>query len=803
MGSEIVVKRRIWPKKKRWRLLLVSGIVIFILLVSSTLAGYLFVKKSLPVIEGEILVEGVTEQVEVYRDKNGVPHILANNNNDLYFAQGYVTAQDRLFQMDLSRRQASGQLAEVIGASLVGQDKYYRTLGLRRAAEISYDEYSEEAKEVLQSYADGVNAFIMEAKEADKLPVEFALAGYEPTEWSPIDSLTIGKYMAYDLGGHYKGQAFRYYMAQHFSDEKVLELFPTYPEGGATVLQALRENGIDISKSIANAPFPNEFNGSNNWVVSGSKTESGLPILADDPHLGLATPSIWYETHLQNPEVNVSGVIFAGVPGVILGRNEHIAWGVTNVGPDVQDLYIEKRNPENTNQFEYMGRWEDATIVKEPIKVKDGKTIPYEVQITRHGPIISEFTHDEQEESALALRWTALDPSTELEAVLLFNRAKNWNEFKKALTHFQTPAQNFVFAATDGTIAYRANGLIPIRKKGDSSVPVPGWTDEYEWEGFIPWDELPTIVNPEEGFISTANNKIVTDDYPYHITNTWAQPYRQQRIRDVLSSKEVITVEDMLKLQFDQHNLQAEEFVPIFLKKLEKEEGTLREIDKKVMELFTKWDYVDHKDAGQPLVFHKWMTEIANVLFEEDIPEKIDTLFEGKSQIVDQMIRNAVNGDEGIWLSEAGGLQKVTLQSFQRAVDFAVEQQGDKPSKWAWGEYHAVPFKHPLSAIKPLHYLFNFGNPTPMGGSAVTVAAASFNKETGAVTHGAAWRSVTDIADITKTYNVVGPGQSGHVFSRFYHDQIDEWTSGKYHITYTKKEKVKGDSQKLVLKPSN
>ncbi|MCH1627974.1 penicillin acylase family protein [Ferdinandcohnia quinoae] len=802
MGAEVVVKRKFWPQKRRWKVLLIIGIVLIVLMASLLLGGYLFLRKSLPVIEGEINLTEITKEVEVTRDKNGVPHILAENSYDLYFAQGFVTAQDRIFQMDLSRRQASGELSEVIGASTLDQDKYFRTLGLRRAAVASYDGYSSEAKDVLQAYADGVNAYIKDAKKNNTLPVEFTFAGYEPTEWTPIDSLTIGKYMAYDLGGHYKGQAFRYYMAQHFSDEKVLELFPTYPEDGATVLQALRENELDITKSIATVQFPNEFNGSNNWVVSGDKTESGLPILADDPHLGLATPSIWYETHIESPDVNVSGVIFAGVPGIILGRNENIAWGVTNVGPDVQDLYIEKRNPDNPKQFEYMGKWEDATVVKEPIKVKDGKTVPYEVQITRHGPIISEFTHDDKEDTALSLRWTALDPSTELEAVMMFNKAKDWEEFKKALTYFHTPAQNFVFAANDGTIAYRANGLIPIRKKGDSSVPVPGWTDEYEWEGYIPWDELPTIVNPEEGFISTANNKITPDDYPYHITNTWAQPYRQQRIRDVLNSKDKITVDDMLKLQFDQHNLQAEEFVPIFLKALEESKGELREIDKKVIELFENWDYVEDIEAAAPLVFHQWMTEFANVLFEDEIPNDVDELFEGKGQIVDQMIRDAVNGKEGIWLSEAGGLEEVTFQSFQRAVDFAVERQGDKPSNWVWGDYHAVPFKHPLSAIKPLNYLFNFGGPTAMGGSGVTVAAAGFNRDTGLVTHGAAWRSVVDFANLSETYNVVGPGQSGHVLSDFYQDQVEEWTTGKYHKTYTDKSHYEKDGYTLILKPA-
>ena len=801
MSTDVVVRHKRLPQKKFKKITLISLGVILALFIIAVISAYIFVRRSLPVTEGEVALKGLQQKLSVYRDENGVPHIEAKTLHDLYMAQGYVTAQDRMFQMDLSRRQASGQLSEVIGEATVNQDKFFRTLGLRRAAEASYNAYSAEAKNVLQWYADGVNAYIKDAKESGKLPIEFTFAGYEPKEWTPIDSLTIGKYMAFDLGGHWEGQAFRYYLAQNFSEEKALDLFPSYPKDGPTVIQALKQQKLDMVKSLASAVIPNEWNGSNNWVVSGKKTKSGFPYLADDPHLGLATPAIWYESHLKAADMNVSGVIFAGVPGIILGRNDYIAWGVTNVGPDVQDLYIEKRNAENPIEFKYNGKWEQAKVIQEPIKVKGKKTLAYEVVVTRHGPIISEFAHDDKPDTALAMRWTALDPSAELEAVMKFNVAKNWDEFKEALTYFHTPAQNFVFASTDGTIAYRANGLIPIRKKGDSSVPVPGWTDEYEWKGYIPWDQLPTVVNPEEGFISTANNKVVGEDYPYHLTNTWAQPYRQERIRQVLTSKAQFSVDDMLALQFDQHNLQAEEFMPIFIKNLDGQKDQWRPIDKKVYEIMKDWNYVDSKEEAAPLVFHLWMQEIGNVLFDEDIPEEMQGLFEGRAQIVDQLIRRANEGTPGPWMRDAGGLEKVVLTAFQRAVDRSSDMQGNTPSDWKWGEFHAVPFNHPLSAIKPLNLLFNFKDPIPMGGSRVTVGAAGWDSKTGAVNHGAAWRSVVDLKDLSKSYNVVGPGQSGHVLSKWYHDQMADWTTGKYHLTYTDPSKYRADSDKLILAP--
>jgi penicillin G amidase len=800
---EVTIQKQ--PSKRRSILkkaTLVFIVLFLTIILATALWGYLQLKKPLPKLDGTVQVSGIHETVAVWRDPNGVPHIEANNEHDLYFAQGYVTAQDRLFQMDLGRRQASGTLSEVIGEATLNNDKYFRTFGLRRAAEATIDQLSDDALLALTAYAQGVNAFISEAKEKGTLPIEFRFMGYEPEDWSEVDSLTLGKYMAYDLGGNWHNQLFRQYVLQNFTEEEAFDLFPSYPKDAPTILDVLKAHQLDFKETIASTLVPNPENGSNNWVLAGNRTESGLPLLADDPHLGLATPSIWYETHLQSPEVNVTGVIFAGIPGIILGHNEHIAWGVTNVGPDVQQLYIEKRNPANPYEFEYMGEWEEATVIKEQIMIK-GKETPenYEIIITRHGPVISEFAHDNSPDTALSLRWTAHEPTPELEAVLRYNKATNWDEFKDALTYFQAPAQNFVFASKDGTIAYRANGLIPIRKNNEALLPVPGWTDEYVWNGYIPWEELPTVVNPTNGMIATANNKVAGDDYPYHISHSWAQPFRKKRILEVLNEKDIFTVEDMKALQFDQKNLQAEELLPLLLASLEKDDH-LREIDQRAISLLKDWNYIDDINLAAPLIHHLWISTFTDQIFNNRFKDGMFKHFRDSKVVVDDFIRRASNGDVSPWLERKGGYDVVVVKSFQQAVDRASELQGSNIDKWSWGNFHQVKFKHPLASISPLHLLFN-PKQQQVGGSSVTVMAASWNLESGEVTHGAGWRGVMDLSDLSKSYHVVTPGQSGHVTSRWYDNQITDWTTGKHHETNLNPQVYQAISKKLQLLPKD
>lgn len=767
-------------KNKRWLkwLLAILGV-----LVAVAVAGLIFVNvyigKSKPLIEGEATVAILESDVTVIRDDIGVPHIQADTDADLYRAQGYVQAQDRMFQMDLSRRQASGQLAEVIGADALDTDKFFRTFSLRDAAEKSWDGYDAEAKQVLEWYAEGVNAYMKEAKGNGGLSFEFALLGYEPTEWTPVDSLTIGKFMAYDLGGHWNTLAVRHWALNEFPEEKARELFIEYPETAPAILAANKKQPVQVAGEFDASVIPPEFNGSNNWVVSGDKTASGKPLLADDPHLGLSTPSIWYQMHLESPEQNVSGVIFAGIPGIILGHNEEIAWGVTNVGPDVQDLYIETPNPEDPTQFRYEDEWEQAEVREEPIKVKDGETEDFEVLVTRHGPVVSNVLYDDEEPGAVfSMQWTALEPTLELQAVLNFNKASDWEEFELALEDFQAPAQNFVFASTDGTIAYKANGRIPIRKSGDGQLPVPGDSAEYGWEGYVPFDELPQAVNPESGFIATANNEVIDDSYPYHITDFWAQPYRYERIAEVLKASDELTAQDMMDLQMDQKNLYAAEFLDEMISTVQSETDEYDE----VLTMLEEWDQVDSEDQAAPLVFHKWIKQLPETLLADEFPEDVFDMLAGKNHITDKMMRDAFAGEEGVWVTEYGGAEKWLVDSLEAAVAEIDDEQGNDLADWTWGEHHQLTFPHPLAGASPIFAEFLNPDPVPIGGSNITVQAAASTSE-GNVNHGASWRFVADLADLSSAYHIVGPGLSGHLKSDYFHNQVDDWAEGDFHET--------------------
>lgn len=782
-------------KKKWWKWLGWFAGILVVLVVGAFIAFTVFMNKSKPVIEGTAIVQVLDEDVDVIRDKDGVPHITAQSDADLYRAQGYVQAQDRLFQMDLARRQASGTLSEVIGEATIETDKLFRTFSLRHAAEQSWETYGEEGKKALEWFAEGVNSFIEEAKENHSLSYEFTLLGYEPEKWTPIDSLAIGKYMAYDLGGNWNMLAFRHWALQNHSRDKALELFTKYPENASSIIEANVETPVEVAGQFEADLLPNEWNGSNNWVVSGDKTESGYPLLADDPHLGLSTPSIWYQMHLTSPKQNVSGVIFAGIPGIILGHNDEIAWGVTNVGPDVQDLYIETPNEEDPTKFLYDGKWEQAEVREEPIKVKDGETVDFQVVVTRHGPIITDLAFEETKPTAqFSMQWTALEATAELQAVIGFNKASNWDEFELALEDFKAPAQNFVFASKDGTIAYKANGHIPIRKTGDGQLPVPGDSSQYGWKGYIPWEELPTVVNPEEGYIATANNEVVGEEYPYHITDFWAQPYRYERIKEVLEAKDKLTVADMQNLQMDQYNMQAREFLADITSSLianNKDDQYTEAI--KVLE---DWNLVDDKNSAAPLLFNVLMANIQEVLFMDEMPGDIYDLMAGRANIVDEMLRQAYAGNAGIWITEHGGVDEVVVAALDLTLEEMTERFGDDIAKWQWGDYHQLTFDHTLGAASRILAMYFNEEHVPIGGSKVTVQAAA-NAENGNVDHGASWRFVADLSDLSSAYHTVGPGQSGHVKSKWYQDQVDDWANGKYHRTFTKVEEIQGNKLRL------
>lgn len=432
--------------------MLVNGLIAIFLLIGGILGGgYVYLRRSLPPLSGTLNIAGLQASVTVYRDKSATPHIVAQNRHDLYFAQGYITATDRLFQIDATRRIASGKLSEVLGERFVETDKFYRNITLRRAAEASVAAYPKDILEIMQAYADGVNAWINQAKKEKRLPPEFLLLRYEPEPWSLADSIVIVKFLAYNLSGNWLDEIWRYQLIERVGLDKAAELFPEYPADAPTTMAYISQNHLPLEKLLATAQPPHPELGSNNWVLAGKKTATGLPLLANDPHLFTSAPAAWYQTHLvlkskKDQGLNVLGVAFAGMPGIVVGRNQHIAWGLTNLKADVQDLYIEKPNPENPYEFLYDGRYEPAQVLVETINVKGReKPIFHEVLVTRHGPIITPMSQDVEKplDVKLALKWVSLEPTTEIAAIVNWNYARNWEEFREALRSFQGPRSKF------------------------------------------------------------------------------------------------------------------------------------------------------------------------------------------------------------------------------------------------------------------------------------------------------------------------------------------------------------------------
>ncbi|HEV2473128.1 MAG TPA: penicillin acylase family protein, partial [Chthonomonadales bacterium] len=526
----------------------------------------MLLRRPLPKIKGKLHVQGLHEPVEVITDRYGVPHIYAGNEDDLFFAQGYVHAQERLWQMEFNRRLGSGRLSELFGAVALDVDRFCRRLGMHRAAAAEVERMAEQSRRILAAYAHGVNAFIQRNRR--NLPIEFTLLRFKPAPWRTSDSIQWAKMMGWGEGSNWETEIIRARIVAKIGAERAARLEAGYDPGHPLIIPpGVAYKGINLGmleqyEAIKQLSGFGLLGASNSWVVDGSMTVTGSPILCNDPHLGQAAPSIWYECHLVAGAIDVTGASFPGTPGIVIGHNQYIAWGLTNAVSDVEDLYIEKFHPQNPYQYEYQGKWEEAQVIREEIKVKGSKApVIEEVRITRHGPILTSIpsatddTSAEQDranagtaEFPLALRWTGLEQCNIIAAVQKMNRASNWEEFRDALREWDVPPQNIIYADREGNIGYVMAGAVPIRARGQSLLPSPGWTGEYEWTGFIPFDALPQMHNPQQHFIVTANNRVVNDEYPYYITNEWLNGYRAQRIRDLLTGKaagQKLTLADM------------------------------------------------------------------------------------------------------------------------------------------------------------------------------------------------------------------------------------------------------------------
>ena len=494
----------------------------------------------LPKIDGEVRVPGIHESIEIIRDKWGIPHIFANNREDLFFAQGYSHAQDRFWFMDFNRRLVAGRLSEVLGELTVPLDRWMRTLTLRRVAEYKSTSLDPDFLPELSAYIAGINEFIHHCK----LPVEFVFLRYQPDDWSIADTLGWIKMMAWTLSVNWESELLRAQLVARLGPEKAAELEPPHLSRWPFVVppdldySSLDLNALERVRQIRPfaGPSPYEGLGSNNWVASGALTKSGKPLLANDMHLGLTSPAVWYENHLVCPDFSVTGVTFPGIPGVVAGHNGHVAWSFTNGFPDVQDLYVERlrRASDGSIEVEFDQEWEKARVIQEVIIVKGADAIKHEVVITRHGPIINDLAPDLCGDLSISMQWTALEPDNMIRSVLEFFLAKNCEELHNALRFWTTPSQNVVYADHDGNIAYTLAGRIPLRKKGQGRLPVPGWTSEYGWSSYIPYQALPHFSNPPQEFIVSANNRVFDVNYPIPIDLEPITGDRAQRISEML-----------------------------------------------------------------------------------------------------------------------------------------------------------------------------------------------------------------------------------------------------------------------------
>lgn len=790
------------------KVLVTIVIVVLVLAVILAGAGTWFVRRPWPQVKGEIAVPGLqgTAPVEVIRDEWGVPHIYAQNEHDLFFAQGYVHAQDRLWQMEFNRRIASGTLSGALGETTVKTDLFLRTLGLRRAAEKDWALMEKDMRDILQAYADGVNAYT--EAHRDRLPLEFTILGVDPAPWTPLDTLAWGKVMGYQLCGNYEFELLRARIIADLGGEAAQQLLPPYPEGAPVIIPPearsyawLRGARFDRPGALAAGLGDSRGDwGSNDWVVHGSRTSTGKPLLANDTHLSLDMPSIWYENGLHGGRFDSVGYSFPGTPLVIIGHNERIAWGVTNLPADVQDFYIEKLDdPDQPSRYEFEGQWHDLQVTHESIEVKGGEPVTLEVYTTRHGPIMNDVLGDLEDAEPLALQWTALEGTRLFHAVMLINLATDWDEFRHALSFWDAPSQNFVYADIDGNIGYQSPGKIPIRAPGhQGSVPVPGWTGEYEWRAFIPFDELPSVFNPPTGFIATANNKVVPDDYPYHLAYEWAAPYRAQRITDLLAADDRVTVEDMQGIHAQTYSLPAEALRPYLL--AAQPESNL---EARALDLVKAWDLYLEADRTGASVYEVWYWFLVQNTLRDELGDDLMDEYLGYANMhVPVMVALMAQADTA-WFDDTTTPQVETRDdtvqlSLADAIAWLSERYGDQPNKWEWGRLHPKTFVHqPLgqSGIGPLEALFN-SKTVPARGDPFTVDAAWFDfTEPFAMGGGASQRYIADLSDLDNSRMVHTTGQSGQLFHPHREDLIAMWQNVEYQPMIFSREAAEANAE--------
>nr|WP_042178647.1 penicillin acylase family protein [Kibdelosporangium sp. MJ126-NF4]CEL13313.1 Penicillin amidase precursor [Kibdelosporangium sp. MJ126-NF4]CTQ99004.1 Penicillin amidase precursor (EC 3.5.1.11) [Kibdelosporangium sp. MJ126-NF4] len=805
-------------RSRRFR---VAGLVaLVIVLVTATGATGLVVwtvHRSFPEQDGEISVPGMRGAVEVVRDHWGVPQIYADDATDLMRAQGYVHAQDRFWEMDVRRHISAGRLAEMFGEGQVPTDKVVRTLGWYRVAGQEVALLSPRAREYLRAYADGVNAYLAHRDGAD-LSLEYAMlglsnSGYRPDPWTPEDSVSWLKAMAWQLNSGLDTEIQRSLLGASLPQSVVDQLYPGYDYERAPIVTPAESNGAAIAPVAMKKPLPSGISGvaavgrvlgsvlgptgpgvgSNSWVVAGSRTTTGKPILANDPHLAPQIPSVWYQVGLRcrvtsaRCPFDVAGFGFAGMPGVVIGHNRDIAWGITDLSADVSDLYFEKVTGD---EYEYEGRTVPLTVIEETVSVAGGPSRQLRVRSTAHGPLVSDVletvgvvaTHGERSGQQISLRWTALEPGRTMDALFDLNSASDWRSFRAALSLLTAPAQSVIYADRAGHIGYQTTGLIPVRKTGDGRTASPGWTAEHDWTGHVPFNELPSAYDPPKGYIVTANNAVVDSGFRYPLSRDWGAGYRSQRIAELVGGAGKIDMAAMQRMQLDTHNANAAQLVP-YLLAVARDPASAKAVD-----LLRGWDFSQSADSAAAAYFNAVWRNLLRLTFVDELSSTAaDADPDGGGrwfQVIGGMLTRP---EDPLWrnASDPRGLRTrddVLRAAIQDAFGELSDAYGTDPADWRWGDMHTLELRNQTigrSGPAPAQWMLNRGS-FRLGGGNEIVNATAWSPSAGyQVVWAPSMRMVVDLADLDRSRWINQTGASGHAYHDNYDDQAELWAKGE------------------------
>ena len=754
---------------------ILTGLAVLLLFLGG--GFYMYLRSALPQTDGTIVLSGPRAEIRIERDADGVPLISAQDDEDVAFGLGFVHAQERLFQMELQRRYGAGRLAEIFGPQSVAIDRQMRVLGLYRAAEAEIPFLSLEMNRALTAYAAGVNAFLKSRRGA--LPPEFLLLGVTPEPWHPADSLVWGKLMAVQLGGNYRGELLRARMARTISAADLAFLYPEYPKDAPTTLADMlpiyRRLALDrLYELLPGVVGPNFA--SNNWVVDGKHSASGKPLLANDPHLAFGAPGFWYLARLKTPQHEIAGGTAAGVPLVVIGHNERIAWGFTTTTADVEDLFVEKVDPADPAHYLTPQGSIPFTSRHETISVHGAPPVDVTIRETRHGPVLSDALPSGSADPGFVLALAAtltIPEDRSAEALWEVNRAADWPSFRAALQKFVGPVQNMVYADVDGTIGFIAPGLVPIRRDRQGWLPAPGWSGEYDWTGFIPFSSLPSAINPPSGHFFSANNKIVPDSYPYFLSRDWDLPNRAERIEALLAATPAQTPESSAAIEADTFSQTAQRLVPLMTRAVDGNQAVREAIDR-----LRRWDFHMDADKVEPLLFTAWLREFSRSILFGRFGDAVSDYWDLKPRVMEAVLTERPEWCDDPQRPGEESCARRLAESLEAALAQLRRTYGADMVQWQWGRAHVAVFANPVfSRIPVLRNWLEVSIPTSGAYDTLNRGPSSIREVTKPFEQrfGAGLRMIIDLASPRDAIMMTTPGQSGDPLATHYADLLHRW----------------------------